>query len=357
MLAGVVSADAPTGVSPARPDCTFGFAGDLVARYRDIAGYDESFAAYLSGFSARFGLTLHEGCRFTAELSHVGYDLACEEAYLSWSNVGRGDVRLGQFRQAFGHVNEFSRHDLDWTQYPLALRYLLGGYWSGSVGRLTQAGLSYELDAPSGSLAVQLTGGTNDRVFSNNSYGLPSILVRGTGRLGTALELGVSGLLGWNDEWYVAGEYAHDVRPASAVCLDFRLRSGRSLRWETELYAVSKEILREAGSDILKPWGAYTSVWAGITPDMELGLRCDYYRPEVRPFNHYEYTSSEEGAHRWLASVRLAWRMSNHFTLGIEYSHSDGAALPPPLGIGEGAEDVVTLQYVFKWGWETGAPR
>ena len=358
--------EAPGEALAASPGLTVGFTGDFVAELEGLEDYGGSFRAGLWGLRTRLGVPLDEGCHLVAELelsrsSSDDDQLTCEEAYFSWPDLARGEVRLGLFRQAFGRVSRLTRHEIDWTRYPLALDYLLRYEWDRSTRHLAQAGLSYEFKGSSGGLTLQVTNGRAPPIFYQNDYGWPSVLARFEcsvgSSAGTGLDVGLSGLVGWNDGWWYVGgsdEHAYAVRPASAACLDLTLRRGPWFRWETELYAVTKGILRPdgLGEDVVSPWGAHTSITASITPTVELGLKYDYYQPSVRPYLHFNYTSPEESAHRWLAGVRLAWRASDTVTFRAEYTHSEGRGVDVYDTYATEGMARLTFQCVFKWGWD-----
>ena len=198
--------------------------------------------------------------------------------------LGNLNVTLGKFRQQFGVVNRWHKHALDWFDFPLPLRYVFGNGglnqtggsldWSGSIGPLSQE------------MILQATDGDNGRMFGQNSKNRPSVLAHY--KLyqdlspSTYVELGGTGLLGWNDSWPIQdGSKVDEVLDTQVYGVDFTFAweptaqmRYRNLEWRSEFYMVDKEIQApdRSGTDRLRPWGAYSSLQAKVSRTVDLGL-------------------------------------------------------------------------------------
>ena len=178
--------------------------GDLLGTYRvgeDVTdGWDWNFRNL--GLHFESYLDPYSRMKAAVEFSPEGAELG--EAYFTRFGVLENlNVTLGKFRQQFGVVNRWHKHALDWFDFPLPLRYVFG------EGGLNQTGASLDWSGPLGpldqELIVQVTDGENPRIFGQNSKHRPSVLAHY--RLyqdlspSTYLELGATGLFGWNDSW------------------------------------------------------------------------------------------------------------------------------------------------------------
>lgn len=129
------------------------------------------------------------------------------EAYVVWNSVTPWmSLTLGKFHQQFGVVNRWHAPSLDQFVYPLVLLEHFGG------GPLEATGLSAEFLLPSlwtnhMDLTVQVTNGSNEKLFSGAQFGIPTGLMhlRQYWDLNrdTYLEFGLTGLAGVNNRWGV----------------------------------------------------------------------------------------------------------------------------------------------------------
>jgi len=284
------------------------------------------------------------------------------EAYLTRYGVLPGcNLTFGKFRQQFGVVNRWHKHALDYVDFPLPLRQIFGNgglnqagvalVWSGALGQAAQEG------------EVQVTDGDNDRVFGQNGKNQPSILVHYKVNRelspSTYMEVGATGMAGWNDTWPLAGGMVEESTEDTwlyGVDLGFlweptdRMRY-RNVESRTEVYCLHKGIRAPDGSggDTIAPWGAYTSLMTRLTRDIELGARFDYYEPDVKDYAALPGLSlaplavTKSGACQTLSAVYLTWLQSPFVKFRIEYDYLDGK------GIGEKLHRVY-LQCVFAAG-------
>jgi hypothetical protein len=289
-----------------------------------------------------------------------GADLG--EAYMSRYGLLEGlNVTLGKFRQQFGVVNRWHKHALDQTDYPLALRQIFG------EGGLNQTGFSFDwvlppLGGASQTLFAQLTDGENARLFSGRPLSTPSVLLRYQNYRdlspSTYLEVGLSGLLGWKDEWVVeeAGVpvVVNDRQPARVYGLDLnvvweptdRMRY-RNVVWRSELYLLDRDILVPdgSGSDSLAAWGAFTYLETKLNRTLELGVRLDYFKPDQKDYADVSLAphAFADDVSMWEVSPYLTWQQSPFVRYRLEYSHLD------PQG-GQPSEDSLTFQLIFAAG-------
>jgi hypothetical protein len=308
--------------------------GDMLGDYR--SGENEAIA-----WNTRFrGLGIHMEAyldpysRFKAAVpvSTEGAELG--EAYFTrYGLIGNTNLTLGKFRQQFGIVNRWHKHGLDWFDFPLALRSIFG------PGGLNQIGLSFQASGATGrvthGLIVEVTDGMNPRMFGGNSKNRPSILGHYNAYQdlspSTYLEVGLTGLVGWNDAWTIYDDMPSldvtvtDTRTAAVYGADLNLlweptgrMRYRNIQWRGEFYFVDKDIQRPdgGGTDKLNPWGLYSLVQAKVSRTVEMGARYDYFRPDSK-----DYASSEEYSlaplavsaadpNRHLAGAWLTWWQS-----------------------------------------------
>jgi hypothetical protein len=285
-----------------------------------------------------------------------------EEAYATrFGLVGGLNVTVGKFRQQLGVVNRWHKHALDQIDFPLALRMLYG------PGGLVGTGFSFDwtssaLAGGSQGLMLQVTKGENPRVFAENSRGFPSLLLRTTHyrdlSKDTYLEMGATGLLGWNDAWTVgSGPAASTVRDRRDV---MGLAADLSLRWEptdrmryssfearAEYYQLTKQLVTAAGNrDEVTAWGAYLSLDRQVSRTVHLGVRGDYYVPDTKAWAGPEIDPlavASVDAFRWQAGPYLAWWQSPFVRVLLEADYSDGDFMGP-------AETTFTFQTVFAAG-------
>jgi hypothetical protein len=337
--------------------------GDLLGTYRageDVTdGWDWNFRTLGLHFEAY--LDPYSRMKAAVPISPGGASLG--EAYFTRYGVLPSlNVTLGKFRQQFGVVNRWHKHALDWFDFPLPLRYVFGN------GGLNQTGASLDWSGPLGpldqELIVQFTDAENPRIFGENSKHRPSVLAHY--KLyrdlspSTYLELGATGLFGWNDSWSIQGGSSIDeVLNTHVYGADFTLAweptsqmRYRNLEWRSEFYIVNKEIQAPDGSgaDRLRPWGAYSSLQAKVSRTVDLGVRLDYYQPEVKSYadlseslSLFPLAVTDSDAERYRLGLFATWWQSPFAMFRLGYAHESGS--------GMGArEDMVTLQLVFAAG-------
>ncbi|MBN1656444.1 MAG: hypothetical protein JXA30_21925 [Deltaproteobacteria bacterium] len=125
------------------------------------------------------------------------------EAYATWTEIlPNTSFTLGKFRQQFGVVNRWHVPSLDQWDFPLPLTTILG------PEGLNQIGVSLDWAPPplwahNQVLTLQITNGMNEQLFAGQYFSIPSVLahVRNYYDLSekTYLELGLTGMLGWNN--------------------------------------------------------------------------------------------------------------------------------------------------------------
>ncbi len=274
-----------------------------------------------------------------------------------------GNLTFGKFRQQFGVVNRWHKHALDQFDFPLALRQIFG------EGGLNQTGVSLDWVLPrlgksSQDLTLQLTNGQNPRLFSGNTLGTPSFLVHYKNyrdiSKDTYFEIGLSGLVGWRDEWDVdTGEgmvTENDSLPTFVYGMDLNLlwepterMRYRNLVWRTELYILNREILAPDGSgkDTIDAWGAYSYVQSKLNRTLDLGLRFDYYEPDTKGYVGLAPWliphAFSDSVTQWQVVPYLTWQQSPWVRWRIEYNHLEPGDIFEP-------EDIIYLQLIFAAG-------
>ena len=342
--------------------------GDLLGNYRAEEGETDRWDWRFRTLELHLESYLDPYSRMKAAIEFGPEGAELGEAYFTrFGMLENLNLTLGKFRQQFGVVNRWHKHALDWFDFPLPLRYVFGEGglnqtgasvdWSGSVGPLDQE------------LIVQFTNGENRRIFGQNSDDRPSVLAHY--RLyqdlspSTYVELGGTGLFGWNDSWSVydstSGEVSnvHDVLDTQVYGVDFtvaweptsRMRY-KNLEWRSELYVVDKKIWApdDSGTDHLRPWGVYSSLQAKVSRTIDLGVRFDYYEPEVKSYadlpddlSLFPLAVTESGADRYRVGLFATWWQSPFARFRLGYTHESGNDMGSRL-------DMATLQLVFAAG-------
>ena len=288
------------------------------------------------------------------------------EAYFTRYGIIKDvNFTMGKFRQQFGVVNRWHKHALDQVDYPLALRQIFGD------GGLNQTGISFDWVMPpvfgsSQELILQVTNGENSRVFSGNVISIPSMLAHYKNykdlSKDTYLELGITGLLGWNRDWDVSSGgitvTKKDYRHAACFGADLTMlwepteqMRYRNLVWRSELYWLNKGILApdDSGGDTLNSWGAYSYLQAKVSRTLDIGIRGDFYMPDGKDYADVSGLSLaplayvEKDAYQWQISPYITWWQSPFVEFRLEYNHLDGDSLAEP-------EDKIMLQAVFAVG-------
>jgi hypothetical protein len=338
--------------------------GDFLATYRHQEGSPQRSKFTFRTFGIHLESYLDPYTRFKAAVPFTSGGAAIGEAYMIRYGLLHGfNLTFGKFRQQFGVVNRWHKHGLDQTDFPLALRQIFGD------GGLNQIGLSFDWVLPrlrggSQELTVQVTNGENPRLFSGNTLGTPSLLVHYKHyrdlSADTYAEIGLSGIVGWKDEWTIdrngSPATVDDSLPARVLGLDFNLlweptdrMRYRNVVWRSELYLLDRDILAPDGSgeDTLSAWGAFTYLQSKLNRRLELGLRLDYYQPDRKD---YAGLDGSLAPHAFSGDVDF-WQVTPYFTYQqspfvkyrLEYSHLERRRLEEP-------EDSLILQLIFAAG-------
>lgn len=342
--------------------------GDFIAHYgrRDDArrrgdafmrGLELNFQSYLDPFSRMKAVT---------HISEEGIDV--EEAYFTRFSVFENtNLDIGKFRQQFGVVNRWHEDALDQVQYPLALRSILGDEG------LSQTGVSLDLALPMWgntcqALTLQVTGTDNEHLFPGDTRGNPNLLFhyknyRDLSR-DTYLEFGLSGLLGWNDEWNVLPTGATTLQTTHQT-LGTRVYGAdmsvlwepadralyRNVEWRSEIYVLDRDIMApdDSGRGNLNAWGAYSYLQSKVARNLDVGVRVDYYKPDSKSYANITnaslaplaYTSSNP--HRWQICPYLTWWQSEFVKYRWEYDYAWGRGMENP-------EHILWFQAIFAAG-------
>jgi len=341
--------------------------GDFIGHYRhqgdtrkrtdaEIRGLELNFQSYLDPFS-RLKATTH--------ISDDGVDL--EEAYFTrFSMFDSANLDLGRFRQQFGVVNRWHEDALDQVQYPLALRRIFGDEGLNQTGASIDWTLPQWGDAYQG-LTFQVTNTENERLFGGDTLGNPSLLLhyknyRDLSR-DTYLEFGLTGLLGWNDEWDVRKtstlvEKDHDTLGTQVFGADLSFlwepaerALYRNVEWRSEVYFLNRDILApdNSGRDNLNAWGAYSYLQTKVARNLDIGVRADYYEPDSKDYANVKGASivplayTAKDPYRWQLGPYITWWQSEWVKFRCEYNY----------GFGRGTEDTehtLWFQAIFAAG-------
>jgi hypothetical protein len=335
--------------------------GDMLGTYQSEESQGPAWNTEFRGLGLHLEAYLDPYSRFKAALPFSQEGAELEEAYFTrYGLIGGTNITFGKFRQQFGIVNRWHKHALDWFDFPLALRSIFG------PGGLNGTGLSFESNASTGrvvhSLTIEVTDGDNPSLFGQNSKNRPSILAYYDAYQdlspSTYLELGATGLVGWNDTWRAGDETVTDTRTASVYGADLNLlweptgrMRYRNVEWRTEAYLADKRILAPDGSgaDKLRPWGLYSLLQAKVSRTIELGVRYDYFQPEVRSYASMEALPMASTAVsavddcRRSAGTWLTWWQSPFVKFRGGYTYEKGEAE-------DSAVHSATFQMVFAAG-------
>ena len=287
------------------------------------------------------------------------------EAYVTLYNVSDDlNLTLGKFRQQFGVVNRWHKHGLDQVDFPLALRQVFGN------GGLNQSGLSMDwMMPPSGDTShqftFQITDGSNSRLFGDNTSNRPSLLAHYKNyrdlSKDTYLEYGLTGLVGWNDQWEIGSpSTTQDSREMTTVLgVDFTVlweptekMRYKNIEWRSEAYWLNKDILAPDGSgeDTINAWGLYSYLQTKMSRTIDIGIRGDYYVADTKsyancpgctPLSPLAVTSGNP--YLWQISPYVTWRQSPFIKFRLEYDHSNGKGIDNP-------EDIIWFQCIFSAG-------
>ncbi len=342
--------------------------GDMVGTYAHLDSEIDHWNFDFRCLGLHLESYLDPYTRFKAAVPINENEAKLGEAYMTRFGV-LDDVNLtiGKFRQQFGVVNRWHKHGLDQVDFPLALRKIFGD------GGLNQTGVSLEWTMPalgktSQELTFQVTNGENERLFGDNSWSTPCLLLHYKNfrdlTKDTYLEFGTTSLLGWNDEWqvYAVGEgplgKKHRRLPSWVFGGDLTLRweptermRYRNAEWRSELYLLDRQVLRPftVREDTVSAWGAYSYLQTKLARRWDIGIRLDYYEPDYKRYAGLPGVSlmplawPEKGAYRWQVGPYITWYQSPFVRFRLEYNHEDGHDMGEP-------EDRIMLQMIFAAG-------
>ncbi len=300
--------------------------------------------------------------RFKSAIEFHEDEAELGEAYITVHNAAEDlNLTLGKFRQQFGVVNRWHKHGLDQVDFPLALRQIFGN------GGLNQSGLSLDWMMPplgdaSQQLTFQVTDGQNDRLFGENARNRPSLLAHYKNyrdiSKDTYLEWGLTGLLGWNDEWDISGEAKQNSSKTTTVLgVDLsalwepteKMRY-RNVEWRNEVYWLNKELLAPdgSGSDTINAWGFYSYLQNKVSRTIDIGIRGDFYVPDTKSYANPLSSLSplavtSDNPYLWQVGPYITWWQSPFVKFRVEYDYSNGEGIENP-------EHVIWLQAVFAAG-------
>ena len=301
---------------------------------------------------------------FKSALEFHEDEIELGEAYFTLYNIGDDlNITLGKFRQQFGVVNRWHKHGLDQVDFPLALRKIFG------EEGLNQSGLSLDwFMLPAGKasqqLTFQVTDGSNNRLFGENARNTPSLLTRYKNyrdlSKDTYMEWGLTGLVGWNDEWNISGGTTQNSNKMTTVLgADFSMlweptekMRYRNIEWRNEAYWLNKNIMAPdgSGSDTINAWGLYSYLQSKISRTIDIGIRGDYFVPDTKGYANISDSLSlsplavtGNNPYLWQVSPYLTWWQSPFVKFRVEYDFSNGSGIDNP-------EHVIWLQAILSAG-------
>ncbi len=303
--------------------------------------------------------------RFKAAIPVTENEAKLGEGYITLYDIAEDlNLTLGKFRQQFGVVNRWHKHGLDQVDFPLALRQIFGN------GGLNQSGLSLDwLMPPAGNasqqLTFQVTNGDNDRLFGGNTSNRPSLLAHYKNyrdlSKDTYLEWGLTGLVGWNDQWEIGSTTTTQDSREETFVLGADLTvlweptekmRYRNLEWRSEAYWLNKDILAPDGSgkDTINAWGLYSYLQTKISRTIDIGIRGDFYVPDSKSYANMSGCTSlsplavtGDNSYLWQISPYVTWWQSPFVKFRAEYDYSNGKGIENP-------EHVIWLQAIFSAG-------
>ena len=338
--------------------------GDMVGSFIDQENVRQRTDFIMRSFELNFQSYLDPFSRFkaTVPIDNTG-KIEVEEAYFTRFNVLENcNLSLGKFRQQFGVINRWHGDALDQVNYPMPITMIFGD------NGLYQTGAALDWTMPAWGeaaqeLNIQITGTENERLFSGDTLGNPSMLFhykkfRDLSK-DTYFELGLSGLFGWNDEWQVGPETYTNSLGTQVLGADFTYvwepidrAMYRNIEWRSEILGFNRDILAPDGTgrDSLCGWGAFSYLHSKVYVNLYLGIRGDYFAPDEKsyasmsgsPVSPFAYASNNP--YRWQVAPYITWWQSEFVRFHLEYNYADGQ------GMGEGPGHVVYFQVVFAAG-------
>ena len=334
--------------------------GDFLFSFRQDSTSDQSSDFNFRTLGIHIESWLDPYTRFKAAIPVTEDNASLGEGYITLYNLA-DDINLtfGKFRQQFGVVNRWHKHGLDQVDFPLALRQVFGN------GGLNQSGVSIDWimppeDQASQQLTFQVTDGSNDRLFGENTHNRPSLLAHYKNyrdlSKDTYLEYGLSGLMGWNDEWIMADTSIRDSRKMTTVLgADLSVlweptdqMRYRNIEWRSEAYLLDKRLLAPDGSgaDNINAWGLYSYLQSKISRTVDIGIRADYFRPDSKGYADSSLSPlavTGDNPYMWQIGPYITWWQSPFVKFRVEYNHAEGHGIDVP-------RDVIWLQAVFAAG-------
>jgi hypothetical protein len=338
--------------------------GDFLVSIRDDDTREETSDFQFRNLGVHIESWLDPYSRFKSAIEFNEDEAELGEAYLNLYNIADDlNLTLGKFRQQFGVVNRWHKHGLDQVDFPVALRKIFG------EGGLNQTGVSLDWIMPpagqsSQQMTLQVTDGSNDRIFDDNSKNRPSILAHYKNyrdlSKDTYLEWGLSGLVGWNDRWDISGGTTRSSSKETFVLgADLSLlweptakMRYRNIEWRSELYWLNKDLLAPDGSgtDTINAWGLYSYLQTKISRTIDIGVRGDFYAPDTKSYADISTALSltplavtGDNPYLWQISPYITWWQSPFVKFRTEYDYSNGKGIETP-------EHVFWLQAVFSAG-------
>ncbi|MBN2455543.1 MAG: hypothetical protein JXB29_03250 [Sedimentisphaerales bacterium] len=341
------------------------FAGDFLFSSRQDSTSEESSDFDFRVLDIHVQSWLDPYTFFKAAIGVTENDADLGEGYITLYQLSDDiNLTLGKYRQQFGVVNRWHKHALDQVDFPLALREIFGN------GGLNQSGVSLDwLMPPAGDasqqLTFQVTDGSNDRLFGGNTSNRPSLLAHYKNyrdlSKDTYVEWGLSGLVGWNDQWEVGNSITTQDRREMTTVLgaDFTVlweptekMRYRNIEWRSEAYWLNKDILTPDGSgkDTLNTWGLYSYLQTKISRTVDIGVRGDFFVPDTKSYaENSNWTSlsplavTGDNPYLWQIGPYITWWQSPFVKFRAEYDYSNGEGIENP-------EHVIWLQCVFSAG-------
>ena len=338
--------------------------GDFLFSIRDDDTSEETSDFQFRNLGVHIESWLDPYSRFKSAIEFNEDEAELGEAYLNLYNIGDDlNLTLGKFRQQFGVVNRWHKHGLDQVDFPVALREIFG------EGGLNQTGVSLDwimlpVGDASQQLTFQVTDGSNDRLFGENSRNRPSLLGRYKNfrdlSKDTYLEWGLTGLLGWNDKWDISdGTKQNSSQLTTVLGADLSVlweptekMRYRNIEWRSELYWLNKDLLAPDGSgpDTINAWGLYSYLQIKISRTIDIGVRGDFYVPDTKSYADISSSLSlsplavtSDDPYLWQISPYITWWQSPFVKFRTEYDYSNGKGV-------ESAQHVFWLQAVFSAG-------
>ncbi len=338
--------------------------GDVLFSSREDTTSDKSSDFDFRTLGIHIESWLDPYTRFKAAIPVTESGTELGEGYMTLYDIADDlNLTLGKFRQQFGVVNRWHKHGLDQVDFPLALRQIFGS------GGLNQSGLSLDwLMPPAGDasqqLTFQLTDGSNSRLFGDNARNRPSLLAHYKNyrdlSKDTYLECGLTGLVGWNDEWDIQDDPVQNSSEMTTVLgADLSVlwepaekMRYRNVEWRSEAYWLNKELLAPdgSGSDTIRAWGIYSYLQTKISRTTDIGIRGDFYVPDTKsyanltgPLSLSPLAVTSDNPYLWQISPYITWWQSPFVKFRAEYDYSNGKGIENP-------EHVIWLQVIFSAG-------